>query len=203
MQPLQGPSGPGELLPPMLGKSPANGPKAPPTPTPAQASQFRCTFESYVGLIHNAIAAWICRTQRAPMHVRVAIPPLLCSRPVDERIGAQEPPDRRVVHPPVHVHQHHVVELLVAGVAAPRRVRDGLPLGLTGRALPVAPAPPASRVKLGRDRTVPAAFAPHPRCRGDRSQGTASPSSRPCGGSPAPPPTGSAGGASSACAPPW
>jgi hypothetical protein len=96
---------------------------------------------------HRREPARILERERTVLDVAVAVPPLGAPGAVDERIGTEEPPDRRVVHPSVHVHQHHVVELLVAGVAAARRIGDRLPLRRAGCALPVRAASSTPRVE--------------------------------------------------------
>lgn len=59
------------------------------------------------------------------MHVRVAVER---GRVLDERVGLQEPAERRVVDPAVHVDDAHGIHVLVAGVASGRdRQRGGRP----------------------------------------------------------------------------
>ena len=73
--------------------------------------------------VHDLVeeeAAWVRGRQRIVEHIGIAVVALRVLGKLDVRIGADEPPDVRIVHPAVHVDQVQVVQVLVPGEAARR-----------------------------------------------------------------------------------
>ena len=66
----------------------------------------------------DEVPAGIGMRERVVSDVGVAIEPLGRFRKLHERIRRQEPPDFGVIHPPAHVHQADMVDVLVHGEAA-------------------------------------------------------------------------------------
>src|SRR5688572_17024891 len=79
------------------------------------------------------------------VHVGVAVRALRVEHAIDERVPAEEPARRWVIHSPIHVDETDTVQVLVTGKAAARDVADCGQVARTRRPAPVSAIPALAR----------------------------------------------------------
>ncbi len=84
------------------------------------------------------VSARISRCQRIIPDIGIAVVGLQVVRRLNVRVGTDEASHQRVVHPPVHVHQSHLIHHLMAGIAVVH-VRTGQCIARVCRPIQVAP----------------------------------------------------------------